>query len=415
MAMPRSYPPRAAERHRLPVHKTDRRVLGIDIARGIALFGMIATHVLPRMDAEGELTLTALLQGRASALFAVLAGVSIVLSTRGALSVPGMRGWAAAASGLCVRGLLIAVLGLALGELPSGVAVILVNYGALFLVATLFLRLPTWALAAGAALWFLVTPQLSHVLRGEPALADPLLLVPAFTHLADPDMWVGLVLTGYYPLLQWTGYILLGMWVARIDWTARDRRVLLVVLGLAVSVLAKSLSSLLMTFRGMEVLESLYPTGVMADGHSYVERLIMLGAYGVTPPDSPWWLATSGPHSGTTFDLVHTSGIALTVLGLCMLAGPRLERHAWLHAWISRPGSMPLSMYTLHILLVSAVTGTAGEGDVDLVAAVGFAVNIAAIVLVSCLWAALISRRGPLEQLVSLASRGVSNRVLRRP
>ncbi|WP_169721476.1 heparan-alpha-glucosaminide N-acetyltransferase domain-containing protein [Brevibacterium album] len=394
------------------MHKTHGRILGLDLARGIALFGMIATHVLPRMDAAGELTFVAQFQGRASALFAVLAGVSIVLSTRRTLEVPGLRGWAAAAAGLTVRGLFIGLLGLALGELPSGIAVILVNYGALFVIAALFLRLPAWALGPGAALWFLLTPQLSHVLRSDPAFADMPLHVPAFSLVGDPDMWVGLVLTAYYPLLQWTGYILLGMWLARTDWSAVSRRVLLVVMGLAVSVLAASISSLLMTFRGMEVLESLYATGIMADGHSYVERLIMLGAYGVTPADSAWWLATSGPHSGTTFDLVHTSGIALAVIGLCLLAGPWLERHAWLHAWLSRPGSMPLSMYTLHIVIVSTIAATAGEGDVDIAAWTSFAVNIAALIVVSLVWSSLVSRRGPLESLSSFAVRGVTEAVL---
>src|SRR5699024_5574638 len=186
---------------------------------------MMATHILPRMDETGDLTAVALLQGRASALFAVLAGFSIVLSTRSALDVPGGRGWAAASAGLAVRGLLIALIGFALGDLPSGIAVILVNYGALFLIAPLFLRFPTWLLGATAWVWFLITPQLSHLMRSLPVFADVDLFVPAFSNALVPDTWIGLLLTGYYPLLQWVGYILLGMWLARIDWTDLNRRI----------------------------------------------------------------------------------------------------------------------------------------------------------------------------------------------
>ena len=193
------------------------RVLGIDLARGLALFGMMATHILPRIDEAGALTVVGHLQGRASALFAVLAGISIILSTRTVLRVPGARAWSAAAAGLVVRGALIAVIGLFLGELPSGIAIILVNYGALFILAPLFLRFPTWLLGATAWAWFLLAPLVSHAVRTG-RVGDTDLVMPAFTSLAAPDMWIGLVLTGYYPLLQWLGYIVLGMWLARLDW-----------------------------------------------------------------------------------------------------------------------------------------------------------------------------------------------------
>jgi hypothetical protein len=59
----------------------------MDAARGLALVGMFATHILPLSDARGE-TLTGLLaDGRSSALFAVLAGVGVALTS----VVPGRR------------------------------------------------------------------------------------------------------------------------------------------------------------------------------------------------------------------------------------------------------------------------------------------------------------------------------------
>ena len=44
--------------------------------------------------------------------------------------------------------------------------------------------------------------------------------------------------------------------------------------------------------------------------------------YGTTPTDSWWWLAVDAPHSGTPFDLAHTTGTALAVLGGDAAAGP---------------------------------------------------------------------------------------------
>ena len=54
------------------------RLVGLDVARCLALLGMVATHVLDARTPDGELaTAQWLAGGRASALFAVLAGVSL--------------------------------------------------------------------------------------------------------------------------------------------------------------------------------------------------------------------------------------------------------------------------------------------------------------------------------------------------
>ncbi|SMY11322.1 heparan-alpha-glucosaminide N-acetyltransferase domain-containing protein [Brevibacterium jeotgali] len=392
------------------------RILGVDLARGLALFGMMATHVLPRMDEAGDLTAVALLQGRASALFAVLAGFSIILSTRSALAHTGGRGWAAASVGLVIRGALIALIGLALGELPSGIAIILVNYGVLFLIAPLFLRFPTWLLGLSAWAWFLLTPQLSHAIRSsaDSGFADSGLLVPAFSNMHLADTWIGLLLTGYYPLLQWVGYILLGMWLARIDWSDLHRRVTLLISGGALTTLALAASALLMNMRGRWELESLYGEESVTDVHTYVDRVVMLGAYGVTPADSPWWLVTAGPHSGTTFDLVQTSGVAMAVLGLCLLVGPLLDRGpAFVHTWLSRPGSTPLSMYTLHICILALGEMTALRTVPGMDTQVEwFWVNVVVVIVAALVWTGIVSRRGPLEAVLAAAVRTAQRSIL---
>jgi uncharacterized membrane protein len=56
-----------------------KRVVGVDVARALALVGMMATHILPGLE-QGQVSFShQLAAGRASALFAVLAGVSLVL------------------------------------------------------------------------------------------------------------------------------------------------------------------------------------------------------------------------------------------------------------------------------------------------------------------------------------------------
>ena len=66
------------------------RLVGLDVARCLALFGMVATHVLQERTPEGDLAFGQWLAGgRSSALFAVLAGVSLALMTGGREPVHG--------------------------------------------------------------------------------------------------------------------------------------------------------------------------------------------------------------------------------------------------------------------------------------------------------------------------------------
>src|SRR5690606_18319682 len=98
---------------------SDGRIVGLDVARWLALVGMIATHALRPVEANGHATLVeSVAAGRASALFAVLAGVSLALMSGGPRPLVG-RDLRAAAAGLAVRALLIGAVGLLLAALEA--------------------------------------------------------------------------------------------------------------------------------------------------------------------------------------------------------------------------------------------------------------------------------------------------------
>ncbi|HCN22577.1 MAG TPA: hypothetical protein DIT15_10100, partial [Arthrobacter bacterium] len=134
------------------------RLRGIDAARGLALLGMMATHLLPTFEANADLTPTWIgltFSGRAAALFAVLAGVGLALST-GKQVPPEGTALNAARRGVALRALVIAAVGLSLGGLEVNLAIILVHYALLFLCILPFLGLKLKALCAWAAGWILV-------------------------------------------------------------------------------------------------------------------------------------------------------------------------------------------------------------------------------------------------------------------
>lgn len=375
------------------------RLTGVDAARGLALLGMVATHVLPPTGPDGEVTWPfLLLSGRASALFAVLAGVGLALSTgreqprRGAAL-------SAARRGVLARAGVVAAVGLTLGLVPGTIAVILVNYGLLFAVAALFLGLRARALVPLAALWLLASPVLAHLLR--PLLPPGPGPVPSWLSLLFPLRSAGeLVLTGYYPVLPWTGYLLAGMAVGRLGLGRARVAAGLVAVG-AVLALASALASdaLVRAGGGVPALVAATPRSSAVPPWQ-VEEALQHGLYGTTPTASWLWLAVRAPHSGTPFDLVHTTGTALLVLGACLLlARTRLGAVALVP--LAAPGAMTLSLYSLHVVSAPGLEAVLAPVAVWAVTAAG-AVAVGLLVR-------RLGVRGPLEELAASASRAAAS------
>jgi uncharacterized membrane protein len=137
------------------------RIVGLDLARFVAVVGMMAVHVWLYADLKtGEqLWFSGQFTGRASALFAVLAGVGVVLSTR----TPLRRGRQMAARWMLVgRGVALIAIGLTLGLLQPPMLVILVSYGVMFWFLALALTWPRRVLVAGGVVLVVAAPVLAE-------------------------------------------------------------------------------------------------------------------------------------------------------------------------------------------------------------------------------------------------------------
>lgn len=360
------------------------RVVGVDIARFVALAGMMAIHILPAFDEDGVTLSQQIAGGRASALFALLAGVSLTFAARRGRPVPG----------IIVRAVLIALLGLALGELDTGIAVILTHYGLLFLVGLPFLAMSTRALWGCAAAWVVLAPVLSHVIR--PLLAPTSGDSPSFGSLGRPDTLLGeLAFTGTYPVFVWLGYLLAGIAVGRLPLMSWGAQAGLFAGGAALAASAHSLGEALLSVPGAR--ERL----AEAAGGSQESLAIELSGslHGTTPTNTWWWLAVGAEHSGTPIDIAQTIGSSLLVLGLCLVIG-RLRFTRVLFG----AGAMTLTLYSAHV-----VSRQPGWWDAD---TFGVYAGQLALALAIGTAFALLGWRGPLELIVHAASR-LSGRPVR--
>ena len=372
-----------------PVTAADRkagkgRLLGVDAARALALIGMMSVHLLPSTDPDGSIsTAYFLASGRSAALFAVLAGVGLSLATGGTEPPAGRRYWAAAA-GVAVRAAVLGLIGLFLGDLDSGVAVILVNYAFLFLIAAFFLNLDARRLWTLAVVWAVAAPVVSHLLRtGWPQSSFE---VTGFDSLDNPvRMLREVFFTGYYPVFTWVAYLLSGLAAGRMKLASNRVAAILVAVGATLALGSLLVSRFLLDGVG---------------GRQHIGEL-PVQFFGVTPTDSWWYLATATPHSGTPLDFAHTIGTSFFIIGAFLLLAS-VGRH-WV-AWLAAAGGMTLSLYTAHVLAL-----TAGWGLSDRLAL--FVWHAFFALIIGMIWRALIGR-GPLETLVANISGVVRAHVL---
>lgn len=192
------------------------RIGGLDAARGLALVGMMAVHMA--YTTCGLTTLPGLLHqagGRASILFAVIAGFSLGIMSGG--RVP-HRGETLVRTRLriLVRSALLLVAGALLALLGTPVAVILGYYAAWLALALPFLRWrprDLFVLAGVAALFG------QAVVLALPVLLTSMGLTP-YPFMNDGNTAVtDFLLVGVYPGAVWMGFIFLGLGLSRLDWS----------------------------------------------------------------------------------------------------------------------------------------------------------------------------------------------------
>lgn len=374
------------------------RLIGVDLARGLAVYGMYAAHVGPD-PSQGGVTgfLMELAHGRSSALFALLAGFSIVLITGRRAPKTGRAGRQAVAK-VVIRALILLALGTALTLSGTPVEVILAFYGLYFLLVLPLYRLGARPLAVIAASSALILPQILYMVQ--------LALNSVGPEGGPGGIWawptgatgiVSLLFTGSYPALTWIPFVIAGMAVARLDLTSAAVRMRLAVTGVWLALLGHGGSFL--ALRLVPGAASAINASGSGDGGSALSAWWSDTA-GYPAGDTPAWLLAASPHSETTLSIVANTGVAIAVLAACLAATdafPRLRR-------IARPviavGTMSLTAYVLHVVGIHFFGIEELPGS-PLHVLLGF---IAIVTVLATLWSRFF-RRGPLEWLLGRATR----------
>ncbi len=377
------------------------RLIAVDAARGLALIGMIAVHILPAYDPETfEPTLQwSLFAGRAAALFALLAGMSLAFSSGGRTPHRG-HALTATRAGLVVRALLIAAVGLSINQVmpsPAPALGILVYYGAFFLLAVPLLGLRRRTLAGTAAVLAVLGPVLVHVLG--PALPAPTAANPTVgSVLAEPGAALAQVLlTGTYPAVPYLTFLCAGLLLGRTDLHEVVVRVRIAVLGVLLA-LGAWFAYWVLVLQAGGYDQLMRHTPWLSEDQ--IDEILVWGPSPDLPTSTWWWLLTPGPHSNTPVTLLMDLGTGLAVLGLFLL----LARPNRLWTTLAAMGGRTLTLYSAHLLALAAAVH-----HEDRLLWFGVHVGVAAVLAV--LWQRAFGQ-GPLERVIATAVRGTRRLVL---
>lgn len=418
------------------------RYVGIDLARFIAIAGMMAAHLLAPLamfpgvsDSDRELAMgTSLISnGAPAALFAVLGGVSIVFATRKQLS-GGLVGKAMAS--VAVRGVVLIVLGVLLGFVDNNIIVILAYYGVAMILVAPLIKAKSWVLASLAAVLGLGFGWLNITLRRslEVHMEGPHINVGFIT--SDPlGTLRAIFVTGEYPAITWVTYLLVGMLIGRALTSATGRGALgrtaakLAAISAGVFVVAQLVSNwLLGKLIDFGVIDLQAATQMSKAEILQAAQTQLLQVGGSGAPPSPHIIAQliAVPHSGSVMDLARTIALSALVIGLlvwlCDRERPRVADVATAAAVpsfgarlldvVRAAGAAPLTIYTTHIVVSGIIQGTffrsaeqaGGLPETGIpwwVMGPGALVLQLAGVLAIGAVLSITKRRGPLEMLLS--------------
>ncbi|MEX0172845.1 DUF418 domain-containing protein [Streptomyces sp. LMG1-1-1.1] len=372
------------------------RLVGVDLARALAVFGMYIVHIGPPLSATDGVArwVRYLADGHSSVLFATLAGFSLMLIAGRREPKAGPAGRRAKAR-IAIRAAVLLALGTVLAMEYGGV-IILGFYGVYFLLALPLLRLSAKTLAILAAGLALATPQLAFVLNSllSESVQQSIDAYDPLKKISEVGV-LDLLLTGFYPTITWMSFVVAGMALARLDLSAVSVQRRSAALGAALTVGAYGLSLLL---AGTDALRSMAEGGKSSAG----SEAASFGSGSFETQRSASELLSAGPHSGTTFDIVGSVGVAvLVIVGGTVLMDrlPRLRRPA---KPVIAVGTMSLTAYVGHFVVQSMVGIPAGESSQE--SWVPVLTFVLGAIVFATVWSRFF-RRGPLEALLNAATK----------
>ena len=193
-----------------------KRIIGIDVARALAVIGMIIVNFKIVLGANGlnwVKSFTGIFDGKAAATFVVLAGVGLALMTNSAIKNNDKSKLKIVRNRIIKRALFLFIIGIS--YITIWPADILHFYGIYMLIVILFLTSEERTIIISAISLIIIFPILLSFWNYE--------IGWNFETLEYQDFWTingfirNLFFNGFHPVIPWTSFMLFGYWFGKQD------------------------------------------------------------------------------------------------------------------------------------------------------------------------------------------------------
>lgn len=193
-----------------------KRIVGIDVARALAIIGMIIVNfkiALGSVGMDSLQSIIGLLEGKAAATFVVLAGIGIAFMSNSAIKNNDVSRLKKIQFSLFKRAIFLFVIGLLF--IPIWPADILHFYGIYMLLALALLASRKRTILAVALMLILVYPFMMIVWEYNVGWNFDTLEYPSFWSVEG--FFRNLFYNGFHPVIPWAAFMLIGFWFGKND------------------------------------------------------------------------------------------------------------------------------------------------------------------------------------------------------
>lgn len=348
-----------------------KRIIGIDVARALAVIGMIIVNFKIVFGGEGSNWVKAfanIFEGKASATFVVLAGVGLALITKSAIQTNNIEKLNTARKRIIKRALLLFLIGIS--YIVIWPADILHFYGIYMLVIFLLLKSSGRFILLSGAVLILIYPLLMMSWNYETGWN--------FNTLTYQDFWTfkgfvrSLFYNGFHPVIPWAAFMIFGYWLGKQDLHSEKfiKRLF------AYSILA---------FISIQF-SSFFLINLLSDGSQQMTKELT-EILGISPmPPLPIYM-------------FNGIAIAFTTISVCILIGKKFENSKIIDA-LNKTGQLALTFYVAHVVIGMGVVDAINSEKMGLYS-VEFSAGYAIVFSLFCVLFAVIwlkfKKNGPLE------------------
>lgn len=351
------------------------RIIGIDVARAIAIIGMIIVNfkvVLSHSENSLLSSILSVLDGKAAATFVVLAGVGIALMSNTAIQNNHKEKLQKAKKGILKRAIFLFLIGLT--YLSIWPADILHFYG-IYMLGTLFLLSASPKTIFRSAIALILLYPLSMTFFPYDQNWN-------FTTLEYHNFWttkgfiINLFYNGFHPVLPWMAFMWIGLWFGKKDLhdTQFVKRALWI--SLIVFVFTQLLSYGLLT--------------ILSAG-SLTTREELLPILGTAPmPPLPLYM-------------ISGISIAIATISSCILLAKE-KSHSIFIKVLTHTGQLALTFYVAHVIIGMGLIEMIQPERISQKGSLLFSFLYSIVFSIGCIIFAYVWRqkfsRGPLEILM---------------